>query len=139
MTETTTPLAPAPGGVPLIECRGVSVKFGGFTALHDVTLTVPESPGKGNFISILGPSGCGKSTLLNLVAGLLTPSAGEVLYRGRPVARPGSDRGMIFQQYSSFPHLSVKRNVLFGMEINKGLLALDRRQRLTGFSNLESP
>ncbi|MCY2931859.1 MAG: ABC transporter ATP-binding protein [Planctomycetota bacterium] len=127
---TATPLPQAPEGTPLIECRNASVRFGDFTALHDVTLTVPESPGKGNFISILGPSGCGKSTLLNLVAGLLMPSAGQVLYRGQPVTRPGSDRGMIFQQYSSFPHLNVRRNVLFGMEINKHRLGLDRRQRL---------
>ena len=128
---TTTPTTPAAGGAgaPLLEFRNVSVRFGSFTAVHDVSLAVEDVADAGEFLSIIGPSGCGKSTLLNLVAGLLAPTCGEVLVRGQPVAGPGRDRGMIFQQYSSFPHLTVLRNVLFGLEVNNGELNLSRNQR----------
>ena len=73
---------------------------------------------------MIGPSGCGKSTLLNLIAGFLQPTEGEVLVHGQPVHGPGRDRGMIFQQYSSFPHLTVLNNVLFGLEVNRGEMEL---------------
>ena len=82
---------------------------------------------RGEFVSIIGPSGCGKSTVLNLIAGFLRPTEGEVLVRGQPVTGPGRDRGMIFQQYSSFPHLTVMRNIMFGLEINKQEIGLDDR------------
>jgi ABC-type nitrate/sulfonate/bicarbonate transport system ATPase subunit len=67
-----------------------------------------------DFICILGPSGCGKSTLLRIVAGLDTPSTGQVLLDGQAVERPGPDRGMVFQSYTLFPWLTVRENVLFG-------------------------
>jgi NitT/TauT family transport system ATP-binding protein len=95
------------------------MRFGTFTAMQDVSFRVFDNLDHGEFITIIGPSGCGKSTLLNLVAGFLTPSEGEVLVNGKPVIGPGRDRGMIFQQYSSLPHLTVLRNVMFGLEINK--------------------
>jgi len=104
--------------IPVVEFRHASVRFGAFTAVADISLKVMDSPDHGEFITIIGPSGCGKSTLLNLVAGFLTPTEGEVLVRGKPVQGPGRDRGMIFQQYSSFPHLTVLQNVMFGMQIN---------------------
>ncbi len=106
-------------GVPVIEFRRVSVRFGAFTAMHGVSFQIEDVPGKGEFITIIGPSGCGKSTLLNLVAGFLKPTEGEVLVQGMPVSGPGRDRGMIFQQYSSFPHLTALQNVMFGLEINR--------------------
>jgi NitT/TauT family transport system ATP-binding protein len=80
-------------------------------------------------ISVIGPSGCGKSTVLNLIAGLLAPSEGEVLVHGRPVEGPGFERGMIFQQYSSFPHLTVLQNVCFGLHVNRKALGLARSAR----------
>src|SRR5207245_2704438 len=68
---------------------------------------------------IVGPSGCGKSTLLMVAAGLVTPSEGEVLVDGKPATAPGADRGMVFQSYSLYPWLSVRRNIEFGMEIKR--------------------
>ena len=115
---------------PVVEFRSVSVKFGAFTALHDVSFIVENEPNRGEFVSMIGPSGCGKSTILNLIAGFLKPTSGEVLVAGKPVAGPGRDRGMIFQQYSSFPHLTVIQNILFGLKINKEEIGLDRSASL---------
>jgi NitT/TauT family transport system ATP-binding protein len=105
--------------VPVIEFRGVSVRFGSFTAINNISFQIKDVDGRGEFITIIGPSGCGKSTLLNLVAGFLKPTEGEVLVKGSSVSGPGRNRGMIFQQYSSFPHLTVLQNVMFGLEINR--------------------
>jgi ABC-type nitrate/sulfonate/bicarbonate transport system ATPase subunit len=85
-------------------------------ALKPIDLAVARN----DFITILGPSGCGKSTLLRIVAGLDTPTAGRVLLDGRPVLRPGPDRGMVFQSYTLFPWLSVRDNICFGLR-EKGL------------------
>lgn len=70
------------------------------------------------FICIIGASGCGKSTLIRTLAGLEKQSEGQVLLDGKPVDGPGPDRGMVFQGYSLFPWLSVKRNVMFGPQMN---------------------
>jgi len=72
------------------------------------------------FVSVIGPSGCGKSTLIRIVAGLDHPSEGQVRIDGNPVEGPGADRGMVFQGYTLFPWLTVKKNVMFGMKM-KGL------------------
>ena len=69
-------------------------------------------------ITVIGPSGCGKSTLIRILAGLDQGSSGSYLLEGRSVSEPGSDRGMVFQQYSLFPWLTVKRNVMFGLEVS---------------------
>jgi len=116
---------------PIVEFRNVSVRFGAFTAVHAISLGVLDNPGHGEFITIIGPSGCGKSTLLNLIAGFLKPTEGEVLVNGTPVSGPGRDRGMIFQQYSSFPHLTVLQNVMFGLEINRSEESREERVRRT--------
>ncbi len=118
---------------PVVELRDASVRFGQFLALNDISVAVPDVPDHGEFITIIGPSGCGKSTMLNLIAGFLLPTGGEVLVKGKPVQGPGRDRGMIFQQYSSFPHLTVFQNVMFGLDINRKGLPLDgagRRARV---------
>ena len=80
-------------------------------ALLPTSLAVADN----DFITILGPSGCGKSTLLRIVAGLDTPTTGEVRLDGRAVEGPGADRGMVFQSYTLFPWLTVSENVRFGL------------------------
>ena len=72
------------------------------------------------FVTVIGPSGCGKSTLIRILAGLESASTGEVLLAGHPVDTPGPDRGMVFQGYTLFPWLTVKKNVTFGLR-NQGL------------------
>jgi len=125
-----------PEPVPILEFRDVSVKFGSFTAVHGISFRILDTPERGEFITIIGPSGCGKSTVLNLIAGFLKPTQGDVLVRGERVNAPGRDRGMIFQQYSSFPHLTVLQNVMFGLEIN-GLEAGKSGRRSRAESVLE--
>ena len=90
-----------------------------FTAIQDVTFVVEDIPQQGESVCVLGPSGCGKSTILRLIAGLEPqhpPTAGDVLAHGQPVVAPGADRGMVFQDYTSFDHRTVLDNIAFGLE-----------------------
>ena len=81
------------------------------TALQDISFTTHRR----EFLCVVGPSGCGKSTLIRILAGLETLTAGAVLLDGAPVQGPSRDRGMVFQGYTLFPWLTVKRNVMFGL------------------------
>ncbi len=81
------------------------------TALKNINFTVHRR----EFVCVIGPSGCGKSTLIRILAGLETPTSGDILLNGEAVSGPGPDRGMVFQGYTLFPWLSVKRNVMFGL------------------------
>jgi len=114
---------------PALEIRRLSKSFptrsGPLTVLADIDMHVGEN----EFVCIVGSSGCGKSTLLNIVAGLEEPSAGEVLLRGRRIEGPGADRGMVFQNYTLYPWLTVAGNVEFGLKIQK-LPATERRERV---------
>ena len=83
-------------------------------ALNDISFQTHRR----EFLCVVGPSGCGKSTLVRILAGLEDYSDGEVLLLGEPVTEPGSDRGMVFQGYTLFPWLTVKKNVMFGLEVN---------------------
>jgi NitT/TauT family transport system ATP-binding protein len=84
-------------------------------ALHDVTFNIDQ----GQFVSIVGPSGCGKSTLLKIMAGLDTPSSGEVRFQGGPVRGPHSKISMVFQAFGLFPWRTVSENVEYGLEMRK--------------------
>jgi NitT/TauT family transport system ATP-binding protein len=113
----------------VVDFQKVTKRFGRLTVIRDVNFSVPDLPGKGEFIAILGPSGCGKSTVLRLIAGLrphYPASEGTVLVAGKPVTQPGSDRSMVFQDYTSFDNRSVQDNVAFGLEC-RGMPALERR------------
>ena len=70
------------------------------------------------FVCVIGPSGCGKSTLIRILAGLESPSSGQVLLDGQPKSDPGPDRGMVFQGYTLFPWLTIKKNVMFGLQMS---------------------
>jgi NitT/TauT family transport system ATP-binding protein len=74
------------------------------------------------FVSIIGPSGCGKTTFLHLLAGLRKYTGGRIFVHGKPVTRPGADRGMVFQDYALFPWKTARENVEFGLKI-KGVRA----------------
>jgi len=111
---------------PVVQFKNVSKRFrrgrDWSSAIEDVSFVVEDLPQVGEFVTILGPSGCGKSTLLRLIAGLqpqFPPTSGEVLVFGKPVTGPGPDRGMVFQDYSSYPNRTVLGNVEFGLEIQK--------------------
>jgi NitT/TauT family transport system ATP-binding protein len=119
-------------GVPnVVDFHAVTKRFGSVTVIRDVTFSVPDLPGKGEFIAILGPSGCGKSTVLRLIAGLpphYPATEGTVLVTAKPVLRPGPDRSMVFQDYTSFDNRTVEDNVAFGLEC-RGMAAAERRDR----------
>ena len=120
---------PALGNV--VEFKNVTKRFGSVTIVRDITFSVPDLPHKGEFIAILGPSGCGKSTVLRLIAGLRPhhpPTEGTVLVAGNRVERPGADRSMVFQDYTSFDNRTVEDNVAFGLEC-RGVPAAERRER----------
>ncbi len=82
----------------------------------------------GEFLCIVGPSGCGKSTLLHLIAGLQRPTSGSVLIDNKPIAGPGTDRILIFQELGLFPWLTVAENIEFGMKM-KGLPKAERKEK----------
>ena len=101
-----------------IVIKGVAKRFGSFQALRAIDLTVADR----EFMVLLGPSGCGKTTLLRIIAGLETPTAGEVWIGGRRVDRlPPRERGiaMVFQNYAVFPHLTVYENIAFGLRMKR--------------------
>lgn len=90
------------------------------TALQDINFKTHRR----EFVCVIGPSGCGKSTLARILSGLESHTAGDVLLDGKPVTGPGRDRGMVFQGYTLFPWLTVKKNVMFGLEMN-GMSAIE--------------
>ncbi len=92
------------------------------TALTGVDLTVKDQ----EFVSLIGPSGCGKTTVLQIIAGLLAPTSGSVLVGGRPIAGPGTDRGIVFQQAALMPWLSVLGNV----ELALRFAGLEKEERV---------
>ncbi|CAO3380135.1 ABC transporter ATP-binding protein [Azospirillum argentinense] len=101
----------------ILELKNVAKSYGGAEVLRGIDLTIAE----GEFVAIVGFSGAGKTTLVNLMGGLAAPTAGEVLFRGAPVRGPGAERGVVFQNYSLMPWLSVKDNVALAVDaVHKG-------------------
>jgi NitT/TauT family transport system ATP-binding protein len=126
----TVPEPPAAAVPNVVDFRNVTKRFGALTIIKDVTFSVEDLPEKGEFITILGPSGCGKSTVLRLIAGLrphYPATEGTVLVGGKPVVAPGSDRSMVFQDYTSFDNRTVEDNVAFGLEC-RGAPVAERRE-----------
>ena len=106
-----------------LKVEDLSKKFdttkGEILALNKINLQIHRR----EFITVIGPSGCGKTTLIRILAGLDFPTSGNVLLEGKKMEGPSAERGMVFQDYTLFPWLSVKKNVMFGLEI-KGLGSL---------------
>jgi NitT/TauT family transport system ATP-binding protein len=99
----------------VLSFRDVWVEYGDKIVLEKVALDVAE----GAFVSIVGPSGAGKSTFLRLVLGQEAPTRGRIYLDGEPLCpEPGPDRGVVFQRYSVFPHMTVLKNVMFGVQCN---------------------
>jgi NitT/TauT family transport system ATP-binding protein len=106
----------------MVEVRGVSKIYeGGVEALNEITLDFPQ----GQLTSLLGPSGCGKTTLLKIIAGLISPTRGEVSVGGHKVTGPGPERAFVFQDFALMPWANVMRNVAFGLEL-KGIGKAER-------------
>jgi len=107
--------------MPEIILTGVTKRFGNFTAVEKLNLHIAD----GGFVTLLGPSGCGKTTTLRMIAGLETPTEGEILINGKPVfsasrgidVSPSKrDVGFLFQNYALWPHMTVEQNISFGLE-----------------------
>ena len=111
-----------------LQLQGVTRRFGTTTALADFNLEIPG----GTFVTLLGPSGCGKTTALNCLAGLLELSEGRILLNHKPIQNVPAEKrgfGMVFQNYALFPHLTVFRNVSYGLEI-RGVPKAEREKRI---------
>lgn len=96
-----------------IAIEHVSKSFGTLLAVDNVSVTIED----GTFVTILGASGCGKSTLLNMVAGLSFPTRGRLMLDGTPIAKPGPERVVVFQQPGLFPWLNLRDNIAFGLRM----------------------
>ena len=122
-----------------MEVKGLNKQFGDVTALKDINLKIH----KREFVCVIGPSGCGKSTLIRILAGLEQASSGQVLLNGEPVTEPGPERGMVFQGYTLFPWLTVKKNIMFGLlesGYDKGTAESEAREwiNLIGLTKFEN-
>jgi len=126
LVEDTPVRMPREDSRPLAALEGVSLTLGdpAVAILEDVSLAV--APGEA--VCLVGPSGGGKSTILNLLAGLLTPTSGRVLWDGAPVDGPGRDRAVVFQDAALFPWLTLEQNIAFPLELG-GVSKAERRER----------
>jgi iron(III) transport system ATP-binding protein len=119
--------------MPGVSVRGLTKRYGDVAAVEDLSLEVKP----GELVSLLGPSGCGKTTTLRLVAGFLTPEAGEIWIGDRRLSSPGTvvpperrRMAMIFQSYALWPHMTVAQNVAYGLRFKPGIPRTDRDRRV---------
>jgi nitrate ABC transporter ATP-binding subunit len=98
----------------LLTVRGVTKRFAAGDDEIEALAPIDLAISKGEFVCMIGASGCGKSTLLRIIAGFEEPTTGGVFIDGKPVTGPGSDRGMVFQDYALFPWMTVRQNISFG-------------------------
>ena len=117
--------------VPAVSVRRLSISFASAAATHLVLSDISFDVRDGEFLCIVGPSGCGKTTLLRLLAGLLAPSAGEILFRAQPVRGPSRDRAIVFQDYTKalLPWRTVAGNIALSLEAC-GIGEPDRGERV---------
>ena len=127
---------------PRIRFEDVCVEFDTAQGPMRVVDGVSFDIAQGEFVSIIGPSGCGKTTMMNIVGGFVAPSSGRVLLDGKPVTKPGPDRGVIFQEYGVFPWLTVRKNIEFGLKLKANAVPgaqragiAERYMRLMGLSD----
>jgi NitT/TauT family transport system ATP-binding protein len=110
--------------------ENVSLSFatpkGRLNVVEDVSYDIND----GDFIAVIGPSGCGKTTMMSMLAGFQRPTNGNVLFDGRPVAGPGPERGVIFQEYGVFPWLTVKQNIAFGLTLSANRVPAGERDAI---------
>ena len=120
-------------GTPPLRANRVTKSYlnGSVIALDDVSFDVHAN----QVTAMIGPSGCGKTTMLRLMAGLEYPSRGDVTMFGRPILGPGPERGMVFQAYTSFPWLTTRANIEYGLKL-QGLAKAERRERAEHFLEL---
>jgi len=111
----------------LLELRNVSKSYASGATRTEVLSSINLEIEEGELVVIVGFSGSGKTTLMNLIAGLTTPDSGEVLLRGRPVRGAGPDRGVVFQNYSLLPWLTVRGNVALAVDAVHGALSAKER------------
>lgn len=129
-----------------IHAQGLGKDFALDGRILNVLSNVNVDIADGRFACLLGPSGCGKSTFLRCVAGLETPTSGELLVDGVPVAGPGPDRTMVFQDYALFPWYTVMQNIAFGLKLERNRAiagrandgTLDQLLRLVGLQGFEN-
>jgi putative spermidine/putrescine transport system ATP-binding protein len=111
-----------------VRLNAVQKRFGAFTAIESIDLDIKS----GELVALLGPSGCGKTTTLRMIAGLEAPTSGEVLFDGKDVSDVAVQKrnvGMVFQRYALFPHMTVEKNVTFGLDV-RGLPKQEISERL---------
>ncbi|MEX0345541.1 MAG: ABC transporter ATP-binding protein [Rhizobiaceae bacterium] len=111
-----------------VQLKGVRKEFGNFTAISHIDLDIRS----GELVALLGPSGCGKTTTLRMIAGLEVPTAGEICFDGKDVSEVAVQNrnvGMVFQRYALFPHMTVEKNVTFGLKV-RGTPAPEIKERL---------
>ena len=133
MTDRPAPTLPLGQRPRVLEMQGVDKTFnGGVTALRKMTLTVNE----GDFISLLGPSGCGKSTALRLIAGLMPPTAGRIVWEGGEHA---GDLGVVFQEPTLMPWATVAQNVWLPFRLRGTVLRQRSRTEIDGGAGAGGP